>query len=115
MNPGHRKALEEAIRCGKRHLAERNYDLAMRELETAHVLGQMKIRPHLYVHWLMLRVELGRAALGAALGQLARIALGALGHALGRLPVGNTGGSNVSMFKPMPIDPALEALMRGDS
>jgi hypothetical protein len=39
-----------------------------------------------------------------------RIALVPVGHLLGRLPVGNTGGANVSAFKPMAIPPELERL-----
>ena len=39
------------------------------------------------------------------------IALVPVGHLVGRLPVGNTGGSNVSAFKPMAIPPDLERLI----
>ena len=44
-------------------------------------------------------------------GQLMLIALVPMGHLVGRLPVGNTGGSNVSAFKPMAIPPDLERLI----
>ena len=44
-------------------------------------------------------------------GQLMRIALVPVGHLIGRLPVGNTGGANVSAFKPMVISPELERLI----
>ena len=45
------------------------------------------------------------------MGQLMRIALVPVGHLAGRLPVGNTGGANVSAFKPMAIPPELERLI----
>jgi hypothetical protein len=36
-----------------------------------------------------------------------------LGSAVGKVPVGNTGGSNVSMFKRMPIAPELQDIIDG--
>jgi len=47
-----------------------------------------------------------------ALGQVFRIVGAATKTALGLVPSGNTGGSNVSPFKKMPIAPDLEALIR---
>jgi hypothetical protein len=61
----------------------------------------------------MLEVELRRRRPLAAFGQVVRIALGALGSAVGIVPVGNTGGSNVSMFKRMPIAPELQNILDG--
>ena len=42
-----------------------------------------------------------------------RLVLGVLGSAVGKVPVGNTGGSNVSMFKRMPIEPELQDIIDG--
>lgn len=58
-----------------------------------------RIRPHI------------QAELRAALGQLLRLALATPGSALGRVPVGNTGGSDVSLFQPMPVPADLQALI----
>ena len=44
-----------------------------------------------------------------AWGQLFRLALVPVGHALRRLPVGNTGRSNVSAFVPMTLPEDLAA------
>ena len=49
----------------------------------------------------------------AAFGQIVRIVLGTLGSAVGLVPVGNTGGTNVSMFKRMPIAPELQISIDG--
>jgi len=38
-------------------------------------------------------------------GQLFRIAGAALATPIGRVPIGNTGGANVSPFKIMPVSP----------
>jgi len=47
------------------------------------------------------------------MGQVVRLVLGVLGSAVGKVPVGNTGGSNVSMFKRMPIEPELQDIIDG--
>ena len=44
-------------------------------------------------------------------GQVRRIALVPVGHLVGRLPMGNTGGANVSAFEWMAIPPDLERLL----
>jgi hypothetical protein len=42
-----------------------------------------------------------------------RIVLGVLGSAVGVVPVGNTGGTDISMFKRMPIEPELQRIIDG--
>lgn len=105
--------LAEAISLGELLLHSGDYEESMRHLERAHVLGQNLIGPHVSVHWLMLRVAVARRDPGAALGQIARIVLGAIGSAVGVLPNGNTGGSDVDMFRKMPIAPELARLLGG--
>jgi hypothetical protein len=87
---------------------------AMRHLERAHVFGQYNVIPHVRSHWHMLRIALRRRAYGEGLGQVVRIILGALGSAVRIIPVGNTGGSNISMFARIPIDPELAGLIKQD-
>ena len=76
-------------------------------LEAAHVVGQTRIRPHLQVHFLMLGLALETRVTSEVFGQLFRLVLVPLGHAFGRLPIGNSGRSNVSAFKPMPPSPEV--------
>ncbi len=85
---------------------------AFAALERAHVLGQRAFIPHLRVHWQMLRLAWGNGDQRELRGQLMRIALVPVGHLFGRLPLGNTGGANVSAFQPMPVPPELERLMK---
>ena len=113
MNAGHRKALEQEIFLARDLMRLGKDDEAFVHLERAHVLGQEQIRPHVLSHWLMLRVAIHRRQPIAILGQAARIVLGALGSAVGAVPTGNTGGTNISMFKRMPIDPELLSIMQG--
>jgi hypothetical protein len=44
-------------------------------------------------------------------GQLLRIAGATFGTPFGLVPAGNTGGANVSAFRPMPIPPDLAVLI----
>lgn len=89
-------------------------DRGMRHLETAHVLGQYHVLPHCRTHWMMLRVACKRRRYADACGQAVRMVLGALGSLAGIVPQGNTGGSDVNMFKGMPVDPGLTALIERD-
>jgi|SRR5438105_11234150 len=115
MNAVHRKALEQEIALARDLMRQGKHDEAFRHLERAHVLGQEQVRPHVLSHWLMLSVEVHRREPIAALGQAARIVLGALGSALGSVPTGNTGGTNISIFKRMPIEPELLGIMQARS
>lgn len=77
-------------------------------LEAAHVVGQTRLGPHLQVHGLMLALAWETRAAKEMVGQIFRIALVPLGHLLGRLPLGNSGRSNISAFRAMP--PSAEIL-----
>ncbi len=115
MNPLHRELLEREIARAKQLMASGHHDDAFPHLERAHVLGQAHVRWHVLCHWLMLKVAIRRGEPSAAIGQVTRIVLGALGSAVGKVPTGNTGGSNVSMFKQMSIDSDLSRAMEGAS
>jgi hypothetical protein len=47
------------------------------------------------------------------IGQLVRLALAPVGALTGRIPVGNTGRSNVGVFQPMPIPDDLRRAIEG--
>jgi len=85
---------------------------AFRHFEIAHILGQRYVVPHVVTHWWMLKIGLKRRSASEVVGQVVRIVLGALGSAVGVVPTGNTGGTNISMFKRLPIDPSLEKLVK---
>lgn len=59
----------------------------------------------------MLKIGIARRSFGEVIGQVVRIVLGAIGSAVGVVPIGNTGGTNISMFKRLPIDPAIRKLV----
>lgn len=107
------EAFEAAMVEAAQHRVAGDAKSAFAALERAHVLGQIHIVPHLRVHWHMLRVGWSAGDWREVSGQLMRIALVPVGHLFGRLPVGNTGGANVSAFKSMDIAPELERLIEG--
>ena len=113
MNPVRSVAFDNEIALAKVFIARGELETAFAHIERAHVIGQAFVVPHARSHWLMLEVELRRRRPGAVFGQVVRIALGALGSAVGVIPVGNTGGTNVSMFKRMPIAPELQNVIDG--
>ena len=61
----------------------------------------------------MFSIEFRRRRPAAALGQVIRIVLGAIASAVGVVPVGNTGGTDISMFRRLPISPELQAIIDG--
>ncbi len=83
-----------------------------RHLENAHVLGQASTFHHVKVHCMMLLWGIRQKNPTEVLGQVLRI-IGALTKTfLGWVPAGNTGGSNISPFKPLPIAPELANKIR---
>jgi Protein of unknown function (DUF3703) len=104
-------AFNSEIALAKEFIAQGELEAGFAHLERAHVIGQAFVVPHAKSHWLMLKVEFRRRRPVAAFGQIVRLVLGILGSAVRVVPVGNTGGSNVSMFKRMPIAPDLQNII----
>ena len=113
MNPVQRSAFDAEISSATASIAEGSLISAFQHLERAHVIGQAHVVPHVITHWHMFKVALKQRDLIAAWGQVVRIVLGALGSAVNVVPTGNTGGSNVSMFKRMPIEPEIRDIIEG--
>jgi hypothetical protein len=111
MNSILRAAYESEIAFARQLMARDELRQGLLHLERAHVIGQAFVVPHARSHWLMLKLELRRKRPYAAFGQVLRIVLGALGSAVGVVPVGNTGGSDISMFKRLPIAPDLQDIL----
>jgi hypothetical protein len=81
-------------------------------LERAHVIGQESTYWHVKVHVLMLVWAIRNHSAREAFGQIVRIIGAATKTVLGLVPQGNTGGTNVSPFRKMPIAPELAALIQ---
>jgi hypothetical protein len=105
IQPSVQAELEEAASAE----AQGHFSTAFQHLERAHVLGQQATTEHVRVHWRMFRLAVRNRMPGEAFGQAWRIVGAALFTAVGLVPEGNTGGSDVSGFRRMPVPEDLQA------
>lgn len=103
LNAEYRKAQSSAQQG---HIAE-----AWRHLERAHIVSQSLLWPHLYCHWRMLAIAVHCSDWHEIAGQIMRLFLAPLGNLTGRLPIGNTGRSDVSAFVKMQIPSDLQSIL----
>ena len=115
MNTQRRQGFEREITRGREFIAAGDLERAFRQLERAHVIGQTSVGAHAKAHWLMLVLEIRRRRVAATFGQAVRLILGVIGSAVGVVPIGNTGGTDISMFKRLPIAPDLKEIIDGTS
>lgn len=113
MRSRRRLAFDQEILRGRELTAAGDLERAFHHLERAHVIGQKFVGAHAKTHWLMFTLEIRRRRVAAAFGQVVRLVLGAVGSAVGVVPIGNTGGSDISMFKRLPIAPDLQEKIDG--
>jgi hypothetical protein len=111
MSSRQRSAFNNEMGLARALITSRDLVAAFAHLERAHVIGQAYVVPHVTAHWLMCQVELRRRRPAALVGQITRVVLGALGSAVGVVPIGNTGGTNISMFKRMPVEAEVQNLI----
>ena len=107
-----RPYVEEELALARNEQNYGNKAEAFAHLENAHVLGQASTRLHVKVHVQMLLWAVKQGKIGEVFGQLFRIAGAATKTAFGLVPTGNTGGTNVSPFKAMPIKPNLNTIIK---
>lgn len=90
-------------------------DVAWQHLERAHIVSQPHLGLHLASHVSMLGFAVEQRDWRETVGQIVRLALAPLGALTGRIPIGNTGRSNVSAFEAMPVPQDLVAKIEGAS
>lgn len=89
-------------------------DRAFHHLERAHVLSQRLTWLHVKSHLGMWQIGWMRSDVRELFGQSTRIVAALLFSRLW-VPIGNTGGANVSAFQPMPIPEDLRAILAAES
>lgn len=89
--------------------------LAKHHLQRAHILGQRWYITHMKTHFHMLRLALKVSDAKEARGQIARLVGAGPFHIAGWVPIGNTGGADVSPTLPMPMPSDLQSYFEGDS
>jgi hypothetical protein len=110
MHANLRRAYLQEIESARRCEAANELDAAFSHLERAHILSQRHTGPHARVHLDMLRVGWKRRDAREVLGQAVRT-LAAIVFSRLWVPIGNTGGSNVSALRPMPVPDDLKPLL----
>jgi len=85
-------------------------NLAFHHYERAHILSQKYTWSHIKNHFGMMRVGVMRKDVREIFGQCVRV-IAALIFSKLWVPVGNTGGANVSPLLPMPIPEDLQQVL----
>lgn len=101
--------VEAEIALAKKLEIADNSTESFHHLENAHVLGQESTWWHVKVHFLMFLWAIRQRDVKEGFGQIIRILGAATKTAIGLVPAGNTGGSNISPFKKLPIKPIHQA------
>lgn len=96
----------------RREMSNANLQLAWRQLERLHIIGQPWFVQHTYAHWLMLRFGIKIKNKKEILGQLPRLLLGGIKSFVGKIPTGNTGGANIPPLRVMEIPEDLKIMIR---
>ncbi|MEP7706589.1 DUF3703 domain-containing protein [Paraglaciecola sp. 25GB23A] len=92
-------------------MSKNNERQAFAALEDAHVIGQHSTYYHCLIHCKMLRLGLLNKDWRAVFGQVIRIIGAATKTAIGLVPKGNTGGTNISPFKRLPVSAENQAIL----
>jgi hypothetical protein len=107
-----RKYIDVEVEKAAHLVAKNDLDSAFRHLERAHVLGQSITYEHTRVHFLMLKIGWKRRDWREVAGQIFRIVGASTKTLFGIYPIGNTGGANVSPFRPMMIAEDLQKIIK---
>lgn len=102
-----KKAFYNQLELGKIALKDNNFKQAYYRFENAHILGQKHLFRHTLSHFWMLYFGVKTNNLKEIIGQVFRI-IAALLFTLIWVPKGNTGGTNVSPIKTIPIKKELQ-------
>ncbi|NTX00294.1 DUF3703 domain-containing protein [Myxococcus sp. CA040A] len=115
MHPTLRAHFDHELQSASESQTRGDFQAAWHFLERAHVLSQAHAWPHLQVHGAMFVWAWRHGDVRELFGQLPRLLLAAPGSWLGRAPLGNTGGSNVGIFTPLPIQEDLQVMLRHEA
>ena len=114
MHPQLRSAFEQEMLAAQAAYRRGEWREAFRLLERAHILGQHHAIAHTRSHFWFLKTGWQRRDTWEIIGQLLRIAGGFFGSLMGKVPVGNSGGADVSAFAEMPIPEDLREVLIKD-
>ena len=98
---------KKELKLGKKALKSGNLKVSFYHLENAHILGQKHLWQHTISHYWMLIYGIRTRNVKEVIGQFFRI-IASLLFTLIWVPDGNTGGSNISPVKSIPIRKELQ-------
>jgi len=113
MRPALALAFDDAMQRADAAANAGDLDAAFAHLERAHILGQRSTWRHVRSHLGMWRIGWRRRDARELFGQATRIVAATLFSRIW-VPVGNTGGADVSAMRPMPVPEELRRLLEGD-
>lgn len=91
----------------KKALKSNHFRVSFYHLENAHILGQKHVYRHTLSHYWMLIYGIKTNSIKEVIGQFFRIIASIL-FTIIWVPVGNTGGSNISAIKPITVRKELQ-------
>ena len=97
-----KSAFYHQLELGKIALNKQDYKVSFYHFENAHILGQKHLFRHTTSHYWMFLFGIKSKNVKETIGQFTRIIASIL-CTLIWVPKGNTGGSNISAIKKMPI------------
>ncbi len=103
MTPKLKRAYQSEMTQMRNAYNAQDLKLSFHHLERAHILGQRNFKAHLKTHWWMLKIGVLRRDIRESVGQVLRLLAVFPASVFGWVPVGNTGGANVSALKSMSI------------
>jgi len=89
----------------------KDFKSSWHRLERAHILGQPYLYHHTMVHWKMLLFDIKIKDIREIIGQIPRLLVVGVKSFVGEIPVGNTGGANVTPLKSMEILDKLKRII----
>ena len=95
------------IELAKKTFKTKEFKVSFYHLENAHVLGQKHWLRHIISHYWMIIHGIKTKNIKEFFGQISRIIASVIFTNIW-VPKGNTGGSNISPIKPMPIRKELK-------
>lgn len=113
MKPMLKNAYESEMVAAKQSFTDQKYEECFYHLERAHILGQRYYIPHVISHWWMLKVGWNRSDRKETFGQIIRL-IASFASLFGWVPVGNTGGTNISALSPLPIPDDLKPYLKAE-
>lgn len=115
MSPNVKAAFRQEMNLANAAEMAGNFILAKQHLERGHILGQQSYLSHMESHYRMFRLARKQSDVKEARGQIVRLIGAGPFHLAGWIPIGNTGGADVSPILPMAIPADIQPYFDGFS